>query len=142
MSTLFAFFTLYMVIILLFCSFFNQYIDLLFLGIVTFVVGSYVSFVNPRYYTFIMDDECYKLEGIKRFLIIDTIHILILLVVLYKYKHAGFNWVRFFGALCILILYLYLVNISQIYNLPKSEVFVVGIVTTFVYLSAVIENLV
>jgi hypothetical protein len=134
MTNIFDFFTLYMVIFILWYPFLGQYLDMMFLGIITFVIGSYVSFINPKYYIFTFQDECYKIEGAKRILLVDMIHVIILVITIYMFAHMPFSVRKFVASSIILISYFVLVNPGNVYSITQKELWTLIYFTCFVYL--------
>ena len=117
----FQFLTTFVLITIIFPPFFSKFLDIPLLALFVFVMGSYISFVEPGYYVFNFGKKQYKLEGICRFLTVDIIHIIILI--------ASFAYFSLFPrinnillSLSVIVLYITIFDINKVYHIKETFV--------------------
>lgn len=107
------YFTTWVCIIILF---FRNWFDIFLLGIITAVIGSYISFVDPGYYAFKVGSHEYKLEGLPRIFTVDMVHLLILLLALKKFSPCE-GQDRLIITLSVMAVYLLFFDVKGIYKM-------------------------
>lgn len=128
-----GFFTIWVIVITLF---FSGYFDVFYLSLIVIIVGSYVSFIYPRYYWFKLGDgESFKLEGIHRLLSVDMVHILLFIYGLHLLLTKGFDKKQTINSFAILILYLCLFRLNDVYHLQNAfMIWIIGIIISAGYI--------
>jgi hypothetical protein len=143
------FLTTWIVILVLFHKYTHKYINLLYLTFLAFAVGSYLSFINPGFYTLPLSrKENIIFHGWHRFIIIDVaIHFLFFCFVYYFYYDFYKTGKTVSGrrisnnticAICIVILYLSILSyncVTKIYKIGLVELVIVSIISSILYFS-------
>lgn len=132
------FFTLYVIALLVFHKHTSRYVDLLLLSVVVFVVGCYLSFIEPRKYVFTIAGNTYELSGLTRLLIVDLTHTLILIFAIYVTMGQTLSMYQLGLTLLILVTYVVLVDVQRIYLVPKTTLFALGLGVCVLYSSLVV----
>ena len=141
------FLTCWVVLMVVFHQYTFENIDLLYLTFLAFIVGSYISFVNPKFYILKnKKDDIVLFEGWNRFIVVDlTIHALLFVFICYKYywyykprsNSMFFHFPRhvstFIAALSVVILYMASIDIVSVYNVSFHELFIASFLATFLY---------
>ena len=136
-----CFLTFWVFLIVVYSAFvdISQYIDVFYLGLIVFIMGSYVSFVNPGYYIFTLDDEEYKLTGLRRFCIVDLIHILLFMMCIHFYKQP--TLITTTRSILLVLLYFMVVNTKELYHVQNQRVLLIlGVAISLLYILWVIKS--
>ena len=126
-----SFFTFWVAILCIFYDHTNKYIDLTFLSIIVLVIGSYISFVNPRKYTLIIQDQEYLFNGLYRFISIDILHIMLFLLIVNRYQRPTI--MTFVNAMVLTLSYFILFDVETIYKTSKNIVILLFSLITIIY---------
>jgi len=114
------FFTFWSLIIMLFAIFFRQFFDLLFIWVIVFIVGFYLSYVDPGYGVLKINDNRIEINGLAKLLIVDLTHILILvLAIVFKEKNP--DMIKSLTSFLLILVYLALFDLS-IYEIKDIDV--------------------
>jgi hypothetical protein len=117
----------------------SQYIDVFYLGLIVFIMGLYVSFVDPGYYTFTLGEEKYKLTGLRRFCIVDLIHILIFMMCIHFYKQPSLMTTT--RSILLVFLYVVAVNTKELYHVQNQQaLLILGVAISLLYILWVIKS--
>ena len=117
----------------------SQYIDVFYLGLIVFIIGSYVSFVDPGYYIFTLGDDEYKLTGLRRFCIVDLIHILVFMMCIHFYSRPTLMATA--RSILLMFIYVVAVNTKEVYHVKNQTVLsILGIVISILYILWVIKS--
>lgn len=128
------FFTLWVLILVLFHKWSHKYIDLIYLTFVVMISGLYISTIHPRQYNFWLFDERYTLKSWDRFIIADMFfHIGAFIFIASVYKSKFRPNQKFFSAVALICLYSLIINPKDIYNLRTFELLSVILVATLLY---------
>jgi len=112
----YEFFTIWFITLLLLENYTNKYINLLFLSSIVLICGSYISFINPKYYIIKdFNNNKFKIDKHNRLLIDIFLHFLPFMYCLKKYNNN--NNIR--NSLYVVFFYLINYNPIIIYNLSK-----------------------
>lgn len=130
------FFTLWVLLLMVFYKYTLEYFDMLYLVLIVFCIGCYVSFIDPRYYVAYVFGEEYKFEGLARFCCVDMIHLMLLMVVLCnKVFTDDRNIYKTLNSILLVIIYIGMIDPVQIYRTHNWRIlYVTGIVITILYL--------
>lgn len=122
------------------CALFTKYFDVFYLALITGIIGSYISFIEPGYYTFVSGGEVFKVEGLQRFATVDLIHLLIVI-----YGVSQFNphieTRRTINTLLLIVSYFIFFDVQSVYHVRDVKtIFGLGILISalyFIYLSSI-----
>lgn len=140
----FLFMTFWILLFVIFHEITHKYIDLLFLTLLAFFVGLYLSFINPRYYQFqfALEKKTVKvtIKGWTRFILVDVIiHTSMLVFIAINYRRFYMDMLNkdpkpFINAILILMLYLTIVDIDKIYLTSYMDLFILTVLISILYL--------
>lgn len=137
-TNIYLFFTFWMIILTLFHKYVYKYINLLYLSFITLIIGIYMSYINPREFTFILFNESYTLRGVEKTIIVDLFAHLLIFVYIYTLYYKYYTPFRIDTALLlsivIIIIYTFLINIQKLYNANYYELFSIGVIANLLYL--------
>ena len=137
-TNIYLFFTFWLIILTLFHKYVYKYVNLLYLSFVTLIIGSYMSYINPREFTFVLFNESYTLRGIEKTIIIDLFAHLLIFVYIYSLYYKYYTPFRVDIALLlsisILLIYIFSINIKNLYKANYYELFSIGVVANLLYL--------
>lgn len=91
-------------------------IDITFITLVTFIIGFYLSFIDPKKYIFWLSTKKYTVKGWKRLLSVDLIHLLVFLYGIYVFHPNGKNFMISF---VLTIIYFLIISITNLYNIKN-----------------------
>lgn len=136
----FQFLTCWIVLAVVFHNYTHEYVDLLYLTFLAFIVGSYISFFNPGYYSIEDKDEKNSIifAGMHRIIVVDlAIHAFLfgfVLIKYYDYYKVNSNSIvpltTAFGVVCA---YVMCIDIEKVYHAPYSELLLLSIFATILY---------
>ena len=132
------FFTTWNFMLVLFHQYTHNYVNLIYLSLITVTIGLYFSFINPRKFVYYLDNEKYTFTGIEKFILIDLfLHIAVLGFVLAKYNkfYNKATLQPFVNSVLLLILYLIIIPFKRTYGVSFEEIAPVGICVTLVYIT-------
>jgi hypothetical protein len=140
----FLFFTLWVIILVVLHKYTFRYIDLLYLTFITLVVGSYISFINPGYILFkVNDKETIKFEGFNKIIITDLAsHLFIFLFIYFWYydyykvkdKNLILNSVLLlFIYFIITTIHLQRLSVETVYNVKIINLLIVFVIASCLY---------
>lgn len=135
---IFMFFTTWNFLLVLFHQYTHNYINLIYLSLMTVTIGMYFSFINPRKFVYYLDNEQYTFTGIEKFILIDLfLHIAVLGYVLTKYSkfYNKSTSKQLVNSILLLILYLTIIPFKKTYGVSFGEIAPVGICVTLVYIA-------
>lgn len=141
-TNLFFFYTTYVFIICIFQIILTKHqirmpIDITYIGILTFILGSFISFIHPRQYHFIFLEKEYIFKGWQRFFTIDIIHIFIFFYALYTYNKQQ-SRTTFISTFCLTMLYFFIVSIQNVYKIKLKPFVCLFIIVTSLYIAFMI----
>ena len=132
------FFTFWLIILTLFHKYVYKYVNLLYLSFLTLIIGSYMSYINPREFTFILFNESYTLQSGDKLIIIDLFAHFIIFAYIYTRYHKYYTPFRLDTALLLsitlLLIYTFSINIKNLYQANYYELFSIGVVANLLYL--------
>lgn len=134
----FLFFTTWNLLLFIMHPISHRYVNLLYLAFITTMVGLYLSFVNPNRFVLRFGKTKYYFTGLEKFFLVDvTFHILVLVYAMYLYHvhYALPGWRETCGALLVLLLYVWSVNIVRVYGVQFKELAMVFAVFTLLFFS-------
>lgn len=128
------FFTLWVLVLIVFHRTTHKYIDLPYLMFTTMITGLYVSTIHPCQYSFWLLNEKYTLKSWDRFIIVDMFfHIGAFIFITSIYRPVFHANMRFLLAAGLIGVYSLLIDPKNIYNLRKFELLSVITVITLLY---------
>lgn len=137
-TNIYLFFTFWLIILTLFHKYVYKYINLLYLSFLTLIIGSYMSYINPREFKFILFNESYKLESGDKLIIIDLFAHLLIFVYIYSLYYKYYTPFRvdipLLLSILVLLIYTFLINIKNLYNANYYELFSIGVIGNLLYL--------
>jgi hypothetical protein len=116
-TNIFHFFTIWIFILTIFNKYTSKYFNLPYLSLIVLVLGSYLSFIHPKYYKIVIFHKTIKIKGIARFILADIIFHMG--VFLYNYKMFGFNNNNIRLSIMLFIVYLFFVDFDKIYKIKN-----------------------
>lgn len=126
------FFTLYVIILLVFHKHTSKYVDLLLLSVIVFIIGCYLSFIEPKKYVFYVFNNEYEISNGLRLALVDTTHLVMLIFALVITQRLEVHQVL--ASLLILIVYTSLVDIRRVYLISPVKMMILGMITCVAYL--------
>lgn len=126
------FFTLYVILLLVFHKHTAKYVDLLLLSVIVFVIGCYLSFVEPKKYVFYIFNKELEISNGLRLALVDTTHLAMLIFALVITQRLEVYQVLM--SLLILIMYTSLVDMRKVYLVSPVKLMVLGMLTCIAYL--------
>jgi hypothetical protein len=138
MFSLLVFFTTWNALIIIFHKYLYQSIHLKYLNFITCIVGTYLSYFNPKHFDIVWQGKQYRVEGWMKVLIADTTHFIPFLFVycLYsQYYVKNFDSMQLLNAIILLMIYVVLLNIKRVYGVSFKELFVVFIIASCLFFS-------
>lgn len=138
----YTFFTLWVVVIMILHTYIEPYVDIVILGILVTVVGTYISFVDPGYFSFEIFGESYTLHGVRKVCIVDAFHLLVLFCSIFYFSKSSTSWFKLCNALVLILVYPLIVDFQKVYHVRSmTKPFLIGIITICVYLMYVKDSL-
>lgn len=131
-TNIFNFFTFWVAILCIFHNYTHEYLDLVFLSFIVLIIGSYISFVHPKKYTFIIQDKEYIFYGLHRLLTIDLLHIMMFVLIMCKYQRP--TKMTFINSLILIFIYYILFDVENVYKISRNTMMMIFILATFLYI--------
>jgi hypothetical protein len=98
--------------------------NLVFLALCTFIGGSYIAFIYPRYYTFKFGSLFLKIDNsIHLFLFESIVHFVLLVYILQRYNNTYtlLSW-QTMNSIALLCVYLLLHDVNAVYHLRTIDI--------------------
>ena len=130
------FFTTWNTIIILFHRYLYKSVNLIYLTYITCLIGTYLSLYNPGYFKVNISGETIVIDGWKKFIMADMVHLLPFLFVYCMYYTHYKNepgYVPMVNAMLLLLIYVILANIKKIYLVPFKELLAVFVVANIFF---------
>lgn len=140
MLNLLTFFTTWSFVIILFHKQIYQSIHLVYLTYITCIIGTYLSYYNPKYFDFMLFGKSYKVEGLNKLLLADSLHFIpfIFIYCLYnQYYKKNYDGVRVVNAIIIILIYVVLLNIERVYYVAFKELFIVFVIANVLFFALI-----
>lgn len=136
------FFTFWSLIFVLLHPFTNAFVDLKYLSFVVLLVGSYMSFIRPGKFVMVKDDgQRIEYIGWRKWIWIDAImHLGVFAFVHWIYWKKPFDICTFLLAHILLLIYMSVVDVENVYGISFNEIFCVFIVTNVLFSLFVIKR--
>ena len=132
------FFTLWMVIMIIFHKYLYKYINLLYLSFITLIIGIYISYINPREFKFRLFDEEYVLQNGEKFIVVDLFFHILAFIYIYHLYSSYYNPLKiniaFLISLIIILVYSIMINVYSVYHIHYFELFSVFMIGNLIYL--------
>lgn len=136
-TLVFKFFTYWVIVLIVLHKLVYKYIDIVFLATIVFVMGVYISHVNPKRYTLHLSNKNIEVDGWFKFLTADVSHSLIFLLALLMYgKYYTDNQndlLPLIGSICLIVFYTVMFQPDKVYDVSRRELLIILIVTTIAY---------
>ena len=132
------FLTLWILILVIFHKYTYQYLDLMYLTFISLIVGSYISFINPKMYVVNnKPDEEIVLKNFHRFVIVDlSVHLFCFVFIWYYYydyyKHLN-SMIPLVTSILVLIVYTLNIDVAKVYRLQFKELLYTTLLSTMLY---------
>jgi hypothetical protein len=136
-TLVFKFFTYWVILLIILHKLVYKYIDIVFLATIIFVMGLYISHINPKKYTLHLLAGKIEVDGWFKFLTADVSHFLIFVLALtmygtyYRKNHN--DWTPLIGSLCLIVFYAVFFQPDKVYDVSRHELLIILILTTIVY---------
>lgn len=130
------FFTFWNILLVIFHQYTHRHVNLLFLSFMCLVIGSYLSFINPRLFLFQIGEEKIYLTGLHKLIIVDIFaHLLPFLFIYVTYSKYYENQNPLFSPLTLLIVFIYgiLINHQRVYRASILELSIVSLISYCLY---------
>lgn len=129
------FFTVWVIILVVLHRFTSSRINLVFLTLTVFVIGSYFSFVYPRLYKLHIGDSTYIYSSIQRFIIVDCLaHFCTFAFVALLYADTyQLMSSQTLVAFALVMVYLYLFKTTSVYGVTLRELSVPILMSVLMY---------
>ncbi len=134
---LYKFFTLWVVLLVLFNKYTYKYVNLEYLTFITLIVGLYLSYINPKFYRFKILDKWYEIrKTCEKFFLVDLLFHILTFYFVYKTYHNEYIKYdkRTFSSLLLILVYYLLIDINKVYNISAKELIGVFMIVNIIYL--------
>jgi hypothetical protein len=129
-------FTFWTIVLCIFHEYTYKYFNLLYLTFIVFIAGLYISYVNPKYYIYEVNNETIVFDGFSKFYVIDIFcHTLPFLYIYYVYGtyYTSKSLLDFPLTILLILLFLIILNAKKVYGLTQQEVILLYIGITVLY---------
>lgn len=109
------FYTTYATVACLIHMIFPNIYDITYICLITFLIGSYLSFIHPRKYHFVFNYKTYIIKGWKRFLTVDILHILIFIYGFFSFHKMYKFDTKFMISFILSMIYFFIISIQNVY---------------------------
>lgn len=130
------FFTFWSILLVILHKYTYKHVNLLFITFISLIIGSYISFLHPKYFIYEIDNEKIYLTGLHKFIIIDIFaHILPFLFVYFTYYNYYKNKSILEDPITILIVLIYgiIINHQKIYQIGFREISLILLISICLY---------
>lgn len=113
------------------------FFDITYICLITFTLGSYLSFVNPKKYHFIYDNTTHIFKGWKRFFTVDILHALLFVYGLYAFQYLlrDNNYdSKFMISFVFTMVYVCIISIENVYKTDVFSLMILSIIVTITYI--------
>lgn len=131
------YFTFWIAILLLFYNYTSHIFNLYFLTLLTVIGGFYISFCNPKYYSFQFSSYTLKVDTVfERCIIEFCVHLMLFVfVILNNDKNYSIFSYQTVNSLLFIIIYLLIVDAKNMYHIESIDIATIVLIFVPIYIT-------